>query len=209
MVVENWWETEKIQLDLSKNSAIAKAVENMSSEEFEDYLFSSILEGKIGYGGYLEERNFYRRSEVFRKGYEFRSILLGIDIWTTAESEVYAPFDCEVHSFQNNDNLNDYGGTIIVQGETESKQQIHLLFGHLSASSLQHIASKQFYNQGEVIGWLGNNQENGGWPPHLHFQAIKNMQGMRGDYIGVCAKEEQAIFKENCPNPFKVVGLSE
>ena len=208
MVVENWHSKEKIHLDLSKDSSIAKAVENLSDKEFEEYLFQNVLQGKIGIGGYLEERNFYRRSEVFRKGYEFRSIHLGIDIWTNANCEIYAPVDCELHSYKNNNNLNDYGATIVLKGVVDD-QPIHLLFGHLSQSSLHHIAQKRFYKKGEVIGWLGDQKENGGWPPHLHLQAIKNMQGMQGDYIGVCAKEEKEIYRINCPNPFHILKLNQ
>lgn len=206
MVVENWENTEKIELDLSKNSSISKAVEDLNSTDFENYLFNNILQGKIGYGGYLEERNFYRRSEVFRKGFEYRSVHLGIDIWTHAEQEIYTPIDCEVHSFKNNNNLNDYGATIIVKGFINNSP-IHLLFGHLSMKSLQHISKKKIYKKGECLGWLGNRFENGGWPPHLHFQAIINMFGMEGDYIGVCAEQEREIFIQNCPNPFQILGI--
>ena len=204
MIVEGWQTNKKIKLQLNKGSTIAEKVKKLSISEFESYLFNKILQGKIGYGGYLEERDFYERSEVFKNEDEFRSIHLGVDIWTCAEKAVYAPVDCEVHSFANNDNQNDYGATIILKGEWNN-EIYHFLYGHLSLHSLNHIKKKTSYNKGEVIGWLGNKTENGGWPPHLHFQLIKNLQGKKGDYIGVCAKKDIDFYATNCPNPMQII----
>ena len=41
-------------------------------------------------------------------------------------------------------------------------------------------------NKGDVFEEFGIPQETGNWPPHLNFKIIKNMQGMKGDYPGVC-----------------------
>jgi hypothetical protein len=54
---------------------------------------------------------------------------------------------------------------------------------------------------GDLLCHLGNSDENGGWPPHLHFQLIRDLQGYRGDYPGVCAKRDVAFYAENCPDP--------
>jgi len=48
---------------------------------------------------------------------------------------------------------------------------------------------------------LGKPDENGGWPPHLHFQLIRDMQGFVGDYPGVCAKQDLTFYANNCPDP--------
>jgi hypothetical protein len=42
--------------------------------------------------------------------------------------------------------------------------------------------------------------ENGNWPPHLHFQLIIDMQGMKGDYPGVCKFSERERYLANCPD---------
>jgi hypothetical protein len=44
-------------------------------------------------------------------------------------------------------------------------------------------------------------QENGQWPPHLHFQVIIDMEFKKGDYPGVCKLNEKEKYLRNCPNP--------
>jgi hypothetical protein len=48
---------------------------------------------------------------------------------------------------------------------------------------------------------LGTFEENGGWPPHLHFQIIRDMEGFLGDYPGVAKKSELDHYQNNCPDP--------
>ena len=54
---------------------------------------------------------------------------------------------------------------------------------------------------GRVIGALGDPAENGGWPPHLHFQCMLDMEGYSGDYPGVCKWCEREQYLRNCPDP--------
>ena len=61
--------------------------------------------------------------------------------------------------------------------------------------------------KGEKIAELGNESENGNWPPHLHFQLIKNMEGKEGDFPGVCFKYEIKKYANQCPDPNLILGL--
>jgi murein DD-endopeptidase MepM/ murein hydrolase activator NlpD len=54
---------------------------------------------------------------------------------------------------------------------------------------------------GEVIAQLGDYDQNGGWPPHLHFQLIKNIGDWKGDFPGVCSSDDLEQYLENCPDP--------
>jgi len=56
-------------------------------------------------------------------------------------------------------------------------------------------------SQGETLGHFGEPHENGQWPPHLHFQIVKDMRVMKGDYPGVCKFSEKEQYLRNCPNP--------
>ncbi|MNY72962.1 hypothetical protein D3C86_2116260 [compost metagenome] len=56
-------------------------------------------------------------------------------------------------------------------------------------------------NAGQKIASLGDYTVNGGWPPHLHFQLIINMEGYYGDYPGVCKLSERDKYLANCPDP--------
>lgn len=183
--------TDKINLPLTD----AKAFE----EFVEDHLDKN--NAKVAFGGYLEQRNLYQRSTVFKDAnIEERNIHIGLDLWIKAGTPVLAALDGKLHSFQNNTALGDYGPTLIlehqIQGET-----FYTLYGHLSLESLAEKTEGQSVLKGEVIATLGAAPINGDYAPHLHFQIIKDLQGKKGDYPGVCALKDVGFYQENCPDP--------
>jgi murein DD-endopeptidase MepM/ murein hydrolase activator NlpD len=152
------------------------------------------------WGGYLEHRMIYSSSPLFHVTQHPRNIHLGIDFWTNAGTAVHAPLAGTVHSFQDNAAFRDYGPTIVLQ-HTMHGRTFHTLYGHLSRASLDGLELGQSIHKGQCIAWLGAPDENGNWPPHLHFQIIVDMQGKKGDYPGVCALEELKAYSTNCPDP--------
>ncbi|UKJ08194.1 peptidoglycan DD-metalloendopeptidase family protein [Solitalea lacus] len=154
---------------------------------------------KFGIGGYDEYREIYSRSEHFN-GTEPRRLHLGVDIWGPAGTAVYAPLAGTVHSFKNNNNFGDYGPAIVLKHKI-GNAVIHTLYGHLSLSSLENLEEGQKIEKGQKIAEFGLDRENGGWPPHLHFQLIRDMGSFKGDYPGVCKLSERGIYLANCPDP--------
>jgi len=157
---------------------------------------------KVAYGGYLEQRKLYDRSDYFQadRPEDKRNIHLGIDLWCAAGTEVLSPLDGLVHSFQENTNYGDYGPTLILQHDLGG-HIFHTLYGHLSRESLAEKKIGQNITTGEVIACLGEPAVNGDYAPHLHFQIIRDMQGNKGDYPGVCSKATLDFYKDNCPDP--------
>ena len=156
---------------------------------------------RYGIGGYNELRNLYRHSRVFdaQDDGEPRRLHLGIDIWGKPHTKVMAPLDGVVHSFAFNNAFGDYGATIILTHNVEG-QVFHTLYGHLSLNSLKNLEEGELIRKGDVFAEFGLPFENGQWPPHLHFQIIKDMQGMKGDYPGVCRHSEKESYLANCVN---------
>jgi murein DD-endopeptidase MepM/ murein hydrolase activator NlpD len=170
---------------------------------FEDFVENHLKENKaqVAYGGYLEHRNLYKRSTVFKDiTIEERNIHIGLDLWIKAGTEVLAALDGRIHSFQNNTALGDYGPAIILEHEIDN-MKFYTLYGHLSLDSLNGKLEGQIVKKGEIIAQLGAPPINGDYAPHLHFQIIADMQGKKGDYPGVCSKSELEFYKENCPDP--------
>ena len=154
----------------------------------------------VGVGGYGEDRYIYRRSSLFDTGKEPRSIHLGIDVWVPAGTKVYAPLDSKVHSFNDNDNFGDYGGTIILQHELEGVV-FYTLYGHLSKDSLNGLSEGKTIEQNTYFAEIGDEEENGHWPPHLHFQLISDMLDKKGDFFGVAPPSEKEYYLKLCPDP--------
>ena len=157
------------------------------------------LGAKIGVGGYLEHRIIYEAHENFATASaDFRNIHLGVDFWAQAGTSVFAPLAGEVHSFQVNPGSGNYGPTIIL---FHPSQGIYSLYGHLAEQDLEELSVGMPIAEGQMLCHLGEPNENGGWPPHLHFQLIRDMQGYNGDYPGVCSQRDLAYFASNCPDP--------
>ena len=157
------------------------------------------LGAKIGVGGYLEHRVIYEAHENFATASaDFRNIHLGIDFWTAAGTPVFAVADGVVHSFQVNPGSGNYGPTIILH---HPDLGIYSLYGHLASTDLEGLSVGMPIASGQVICHLGEPHENGGWPPHLHFQLIRDMQEYTGDYPGVCSQRDVAFYAENSPDP--------
>jgi murein DD-endopeptidase MepM/ murein hydrolase activator NlpD len=155
---------------------------------------------RYGIGGYMEHRTLYARSPLFDAGDEPRRLHLGIDIWANAATAVYSPLPGIVHSFNDNNNFGDYGATIILEHVLD-ELKLYSLYGHLSRESLDSLFTGKPIGKDEQIGYLGAEEENGHWPPHLHFQLMFDMEGMRGDYPGVCRFSEKEKYLKNIPDP--------
>ena len=155
---------------------------------------------RYGIGGYNEHRTIYARSEHFDGLEEPRRLHLGVDIWGPAGTPVYNFYDATVHSFNFNNNYGDYGATIILAYQFKDLK-FFALYGHLNLASLNGLTIGEFVPKGKQFASFGVKEENGYWPPHLHFQLVLDMQGKNGDYPGVCQFSKRDVFLENCPDP--------
>ena len=156
---------------------------------------------KIAVGGYAEDRGLlYSRSSLFEENNTYRSVHLGVDLTVPAKTPVYTPLPAKLHSFSNNQEKGDYGPVVILEHDLEGLR-FYTLYGHLTQDSLADLFPGKTYSAGECFAEIGDETENGDWPPHLHFQIIKDLQGAVGSYPGVAASCHAALYLENCPDP--------
>lgn len=156
---------------------------------------------QVAFGGYMERRNLYKRSQLFNENTEDeRNIHIGLDLWINEPVAVLTALDGEVVSVQNNAGIGDYGPTIILK-HTLNKCKFYTLYGHLSFKSVKDLQIGQKVKKGQKIAELGEPSENGDYAPHLHFQIIQSLGKHIGDYPGVCKKSDVNFYQENCPDP--------
>jgi murein DD-endopeptidase MepM/ murein hydrolase activator NlpD len=196
-------------LDLSKNNKDFTRGIYEKTENFTWFIEHEKKKNGAAYliGGYKEHREMYRRSSLFDKNIidnisadEPRSIHLGIDIWANAGTKIFAPFGGMIHSFAYNNNFGDYGATIILQHQL-STINFYTLYGHLALKDIEQKRTGQFITRGENFAHFGSWEENGNWPPHLHFQIILDIGNFEGDYPGVCKISEAGKYLQNSPDP--------
>ncbi len=165
----------------------------------------------VGLGRYDEARIIYAVPSFKPEGKplaEGRTVHLGIDVFAEPGAAVHTPFDGVVHSVQDNARPFDYGPTVIIEHPAEGdRPAFYTLYGHLGRTSIAGLKKGAAVRKGAKIAEIGPFPENGGWPPHLHFQIILDMLGMDGDYPGVCRAGERPIWKSFCPDPNLILGV--
>jgi len=195
--------------DLTENNEDLLRMDLDDTEAFSAYIFNTLIHNgkKIGVGGYMEDRLIYKRSRHFDNQGEPRSIHLGIDLWIEAGTPVYSPLPGIVHSFKNNNTFGDYGATLILEHLIEG-ETFYTLYGHLSLDSITDKEKGQQIRRGDKIATLGNPEENGGWPAHLHFQVITDMLGNEGDFPGVAPPSATEYFHKLCVDPNLILKIN-
>ena len=187
-----------VALDLSATNTELNPSIYGNVSAFQEYIEEKLGE-KIGFGGYLEHRVIYESYENFATASaDFRNIHLGVDFWTKAGTPIFAPLAGEIHSFQINQGAGNYGPTIILY---HPAKKIYSLYGYVSMADLVPLEIGSPVAAGQLLCHLGKTDENGGWPPHLHFQWISDMQTFQGDYPGVCSQRDLPFYADNCPDP--------
>ncbi len=187
-----------IYMELSGSS---QDLEDLDDASLDAAIFSRISRaGAIaGVGGYLENRSVYAATELFQGDTE-RCIHIGVDVFMPAGTPVHAPLEGVVHSFANRRVRGDYGPVIILAHELDGAV-FHSLYGHLDEASLNGLSEGAAVASGAQVARIGPRPVNGDWTPHLHFQLIRDMQGIRGDYPGVVRADEVSFYRANCPDP--------
>lgn len=186
-------------------SGVNEALQGLDDAALDAAVFERIAQaGAIaGVGGYLENRSVYAATELFQGDTE-RCIHIGVDVFMPAGTPIYAPLDGIVHSFANRRVAGDYGPVIILEHRLD-EMTFHSLYGHLAEDSLAGLEEGAAIARGVQLATIGPRPINGDWTPHLHFQLVRDMQGLRGDYPGVVRADELPFYRINCPDPMSLL----
>jgi 4-aminobutyrate aminotransferase-like enzyme len=181
-------------------------------------LFSALVDGQlreagrtIGIGRYDEVRAIYT-TEQFRvdgnDGPEWRTVHLGVDVGSPPGTPIHAPLAGVVVSLRDNAAPGDYGPTLILEHPaTDERPAFWTLYGHLSRESLAQFAPGTAVTAGQVLGWLGEREVNGGWWPHVHVQVMVDLLGRSGEFPGVARPAEREVMLALAPDPSPMLGL--
>ncbi len=122
------------------------------------------------WGGWLEDRAHLWRGHYLPEGC---TIHLGIDLNVPAGTMVLAPVSGEVmHAVPCRALGGGWGGWFVLRADAPEGGADYVLLGHLAHARLPHPGTRM--TRGTPVGVIGSPQENGGWYPHLHLQALSN-----------------------------------
>jgi 4-aminobutyrate aminotransferase-like enzyme len=131
---------------------------------------------------------------------------MGTDVFAPAGTPVRAPLAGVVRDRQNRTAPLDYGGVLVLEHATAAGEAFWTLYGHLDPDSL---APGDAVEAGDMVGTLGAEDVNGGWPPHLHLQlATHLLGGSGGDLPGVVVREDAELWRSVFPDPNLLLGAA-
>lgn len=169
----------------------------------------AVDEPQLAVGRYLEPRLVYSADHYSGSSAleERRTIHLGVDLFAESGTPVHAPIDGVVKYVRTSRRELDYG-TFVVLEHDAGGELFWTLYGHLSQKTQNHVEDYQQVKKGDVIGWLGDRKENGGWIPHLHFQIMLDLLEHE-NFPGVGHASKTSIWSRLCPDPNLILGLDE
>jgi murein DD-endopeptidase MepM/ murein hydrolase activator NlpD len=154
-----------------------------------------------GIGRYNEIRQGMYTAELFAG---VRNIHMGIDIAAPVGEPIYSFYDGYLFMQTYHAAAGDYGYTLITEHELDGVK-LYALYGHLAKASIERHSIGQRIRQGEIIAWVGDENENGGWNPHLHFQ-LSYERPVVCDMPGAVSLADRARALQTYPDPRLVLG---
>jgi hypothetical protein len=149
-------ESKKVSLNLNDPKICEKWIQELHRQKNVRY----------SYGGFLENRSDFLRDSYNKEHNLF--IHLGVDYNVPAGTEVALTEESVLADiFEDSDQNGGWGKRAIFR---ILNGQSYLIYGHLKRNS--ELKLGKIYKPGEIIGVVGDSNENGGWWPHLHIQFV-------------------------------------
>ena len=164
----------------------------------------------VGVGRYDEPRMLYTSPLFGASGdptAERRTIHLGIDLFVEPGTPLRAPLDGVVQIVANNSAPLDYGPLVVLRHETGDREPFFTLYGHVTRDSLAGLKVGQRVARGQQFARVGSAEENGGWPPHVHFQIILDLLDLDAGFPGVAYASQRSVWTSLSPDPNLLLGI--
>jgi len=168
---------------------------------------------KYSVGRFDEHRPGMYTTELFQGK---RDHHVGLDLGAPAGTAVHAFEEGTVYETGINDQDGSYGPTLITEhclalptkpgGDTyEGVNKFWVLYGHLNWESIKHHQSGDAFGKGALLATMGAEDENGGWPPHVHVQ-ISTKKPLLCDMPGVVHQDKRDAALEQYLDPRLICG---
>jgi 4-aminobutyrate aminotransferase-like enzyme len=156
-----------------------------------------------GFGAYGEKRSVYATDQFADAASpERRTRHTGIDVFTAANTPIYAPLAGKVAYVTYNADPLDYGHTLILEHLTPDGTPFYTLYGHLGGSLPGLCKVGASVKAGQLVAHLGDWHENGGWAPHVHFQIMTDILAQtQGNFFGVGHASLWDVWSGICIDP--------
>lgn len=199
--------------DLSVGSKFLSANPHASETgPLSESVFRAMKDAKadVGVGRYDEARLLYTSSLFGNESKpidERRTIHLGIDLFAPPGEKIHAPLNGVVHALAVNAAPLDYGPVAILRHATGEDDEFFTLYGHLARATFDSLKVGQHITRGQHFANIGDVHENGGWPPHLHFQIVLDLLDLDHNFPGVARASQRGVWTSLSPDPNLLLGI--
>ena len=207
---------EVLALDLSPGSlGLSELPGDAGPSQWADVIFGAMgrAGASIGIGGHAEVRRWFD-SPAFEvpgnDGTLQRTAHLGLDLFVPGGTPVHAPLDGVVVDVGPEEGDPELGPSVVLEHRMPSEGgevAFRTVYGHLSAQSVSGITVGDVVSRGEPFATVGEVDENGGWPPHLHFQVVADPLGVETRFPSAVLPRDLEIWRSLCPHPGPLLPL--
>ncbi len=134
-----------------------------------------------------------------------RTVHTGVDLSCRPGTAVLALYGGVVERIDDDAVEGGYGPVVTLRHEADDLV-FWSLYGHLARHD-RPVEIGDAVATGQRIGSVGEAQENGGWPPHLHFQLMTDTLDLDRPFPGVAAPDEWEVWAQICPSPAAALRL--
>lgn len=127
------------------------------ADSFQNPMANYVINNHNRFGEYLSDFSSYHAGED-----------LQVAAAVALNTEVRAIANGRVVWVQKNSAAKGYGQAVVIEHKLPDNTQIISIYGHLSRQKYL-ITPDQDVVKGQLLGYIGETWENGGWAPHLHM----------------------------------------
>lgn len=134
---------------------------------------------------------------------ELATVHLGMDLFVSAGTEVHAPLAGVVCA------LATRGGEacVVLHHSPTGAPEFFTLYHHLAADSVTALVQGRHVGRGQVLGMVAASTQNGGEPPHVHFQIALDLLDRGADFPRQVPVVERAAWSALSPDPNLLLGV--
>src|SRR5690606_24959376 len=164
---------------------------------------------ELGIGPWGEDRSVYTDvafQSRFIEGNR-RTHHLGLDLFMPAGTPLYTPLAATVKSIGIEKTPLGYGGLIALEHAPDGCPPFITLWGHMAHEALERLKPGQTLAAGDLVGFIGPINENGGWTPHLHLQISTDTSLSAEEILGVGESEYLDVWADMFPDASILAGI--
>ncbi|CAN7620873.1 aminotransferase class III-fold pyridoxal phosphate-dependent enzyme [Brucella pseudogrignonensis] len=186
-------------------SAEQRATE--ATQWWDDFCAQNDIE--LGIGSWGEKRTVYT-DKAFQSRFiegQRRIHHLGVDLFMPAGTPLYTPLAATVASVEIEHEPLGYGGLVKLEHHPENCPPFVTLWGHMAHEALGRLKTGQKLQPGDLVGHMGDIDENGGWTPHLHFEMTTDVNLTATEILGVGEAAYLKVWADLFPDVADLAGI--